>query len=170
MGFLERLRQEKERKDLEQAELREQEVRAKALIEAQEVATRQEYQKREEQARLFNEESGILDMLNEMKKPLVADVGSCRDKNASVFNTFRWDAKSQHDKHKGDYYIGKYFEVEVTFDGYIKFLASKSGSSAIQRAQWLGNRLVLEEALEKAYSHPTTITWNNHPVKTQYSN
>lgn len=182
MGFLERLKLEKETRDARAREAlegerleRERRERTDEQRRQQELAKAQYHKARREQSERFRDESGIMNLLNEVEQlaenfqvvkysemlpiPL-------RDQDS---NLIKISLGQYHDfgislKKRGRYWkhSRRGFSVEVCPDGAIYVDGGSSESSAIPFNKWQENKVVLESALERAYLHPKTYVWEKY--------
>lgn len=185
MGFIERLRREREARDaIKHAAAERERLKREhtSMLEEQlhrrEEEERKRHEERKLQARQFQRESGIISLAEEMEQLIEGGYGwkskpdyqlSDRDSTALLIRLV-WHSNYSH-KVRGEYYnfpqevsgSGKYFVIETTPDGIILFHADWLGLSSIPRERWQDNKEVLESALEKAYNHPKIHSWRYRP-------
>ncbi len=179
MGFLERLRQQKEAREREsqrQAQIARSPFEQELKLERQAETFHHDQRRRAEQ---MLKESGIKPLLDELgnlvggggvflyygqsdtiqsrelekRRILIRDVDS-------YLAIFAWD----YQKNKvgiGGYYncSEKYFVIEVCPDGIVKIDAASSRGSTINSNQWRSNSSFLEDALERAFNNPRVHKW-----------
>lgn len=171
MGFLERLREEKEVKDAAACEALERErlvqERRKETHDQRRQQEEEEKRRHEESnlhAKQFQEESGIIPLAKEMERLLGGGRGwkggnpdyRLRDGDSVAFSvTWGWHFNSSREVSGS----GKYFAIETCPDGAIVFHASWLGSSSVSQEKWRNNKKLLEVALERAYNRPRIHSW-----------
>ena len=163
MGFLERLRQEKEAVESDKAE-------RERLVRARESATnarrRAEIEERASRASQFYKESGIESLLEELRGIVTPGPRYYRWETTqhirrkdrdSILDTVSWDHK------QGDTPFSKSARLivaETCPDGRIIIHGGLFGTTKISLTQWRSNKGVLESALEKAYKNSPRRSWN----------
>lgn len=169
MGFIERLKEEKETREHAEAERRRTEEECKAAVvvqrQQQQDAERLRREARKNQAKQFRDENGIGSLVIELKRLIDGstfvqerDHIQPRDKD-SVLDGFGWDESYGGQVASRTYkYSGKLIVAETYPDGTVQVHGGLFGSSKIPLVQWRNNKNVLESALEKAYYHPARYT------------
>lgn len=168
MGFIEKLRQEKEARERAEAERRRLERERREITEReceqQVLADKQRHEVRRKQAEQFRNESGISTLIEELRT-LIPGSNKYPGKwpfirqsdEDSICDKVVWNIKiSERHEHTGNYIVS-----ETLPDGTIKVHGGFLDSSGIPRNIWSSNKAVLESALEKAYRHPGVYKWRS---------
>lgn len=175
MGFIESLRQIKEKEALREQKtterLQQKQQAQAAVAEAQRKKEERAAQLQEEhrnQALQLRDESGIQQLLRELcelDKSLSWSPPERRGLTGeSVRDHIEWPSFEtgplEETKHSnpGTRYARRYFEIETRYDGDIIFHCNAQlfGRPVVSEKKWRTNKDALETALGKAYFHPGT--------------
>lgn len=174
MGFIERLRQEKESRERAELERIRLERERKEAINKQQQAESQRREARKNQAQEFYNKSGVNFLIDELTKLTnyfarggYNDDIKQKDKD-SVFDGIVWETGERiHIDTNRTAYPQTLIVVETCPDGTIQIHGGFLGSSTIPLSRWENNKDVLEQALEKAWNHlarSTRMTYDyGHP-------
>lgn len=174
MGFIERLRQQKEAEEqvrrLRAAELGSAQQAERVAKQQREAEEKDLHRQRREQAQAFLDESGFSTKLEEFGK-LIRRGSYIQGGNFPKFDPdsemrhFAWDQNpiKKDIVKKGwpgtwDYIVGKHIAIEICPNGTFIFYGAKGVKSTISRETWIENNQILDERLENAYTNPLIET------------